>query len=399
MHIALVSQEYPPARHGGIGAQARAKAATLAMMGHEVTVITHCVSDQREESDSGLLRTIRIPGNRHLVSGSETARWLTYSVSVAEEIESIHCRHALDLVEFAEWGAEGYAFLLNRSEYNSIPCVLQLHGPLVMFAKTMNWPSEDSEFYRVGTHMESTCVRLADAVYSSSQCSIDWCSKHYGLANVDVPVIHTGVDTDAFCPCDVSKERSPTIVFVGKLVENKGVLDLALSARELLPEFPDLQVWLIGGGEKSVVEQLRSIAMQVPRSDFLQLRGFVPHDELPQTLSRAHVFAAPSIYEGGPGFVYLEAMSCGIPVVACSGSGASEVIASDETGILVPPKDGQALTGALRRLLSEDASRDEMGRRARQYVVTHADSRACLQRLVEFYESVIARGGRRRLSC
>jgi glycosyltransferase involved in cell wall biosynthesis len=97
------------------------------------------------------------------------------------------------------------------------------------------------------------------------------------------------------------------------------------------------------------------------------------------------------VYEGGPGFVYLEAMACGLPVIACEGSGASEAVLAGETGLLVPPGDVEALTASLRRLLSDAGARQEMGRRAVQHVRREFDSRACLDRLEAFYRSVAER--------
>jgi glycosyltransferase involved in cell wall biosynthesis len=211
-----------------------------------------------------------------------------------------------------------------------------------------------------------------------------------------VPILHTGVDAERFRPGEIRESR-PTIVFVGKLVENKGVLDLARAARSLLTEFPDLQVWMIGEGDTRIIERLQAIGKETATS-FLRLTGFVARDELPQWLARAHVFAAPSIYEGGPGFVYLEAMSCGLPVIACSGSGASEVIAHGETGYLVPPHDPAALSDALRSLLANPSLAEAMGRRARDYVLAEANTPACLQRIVALYESVVARHRQQRMN-
>src|SRR5207249_1671321 len=113
-------------------------------------------------------------------------------------------------------------------------------------------------------------------------------------------------------------------------------------------------------------------------------------EELPDHLSRAHVFAAPSLYEGGPGFVYLEAMACGVPVIACAGSGAGEVVIPENNGLLVPPGDVGSLVSALRRLLTDAALRETMGARARKFAVEHADSKQCLRRIEAFYRSVRA---------
>jgi glycosyltransferase involved in cell wall biosynthesis len=143
-----------------------------------------------------------------------------------------------------------------------------------------------------------------------------------------------------------------------------------------------------------VVHELRRRAAAAGREDLLELGGFVERQRLPEEFSRADVFAAPSRYEGGPGFVYLEAMACGLPVIACSGSGAAEVVVPGENGLLVPPDDVGSLASALRQLLNDHA---ELGRRARAFALTHADAERCLDRLEGFYRRVVDRskgGGR-----
>jgi len=394
MKIALVSQEYPPAAHGGIGSQTYLKAHGLASLGHEVNVISHSTDFATQTYRDGEIHVTRIPGfDEQLPIYTEPVRWLTYSANVAAAISELHERTPLDLIDFPEWGGEGYIHLLNQTEWNYIPTVIQLHGPLVMFGHTMGWPDMDSEFYRVGTMMEGTCLRLADAVYSSSHTSADWCARHYGLERENIPVIHTGVDTNLFRPHDEPKDDRPTIIFVGKIVKNKGVESLLEASCQLARDYPDLHLRMLGGGDATLMERLSERAVASGFPDLLDLAGFVQRQELPIHLSRAHVFAAPSVYEGGPGFVYLEAMACGLPVIACAGSGAAEVVFPGENGFLVPPGDVDVLVNTLRRLLSDPEERSEMGRRARRYAVEEADSHICLQRLEEFYISVVSHSG------
>lgn len=390
MRIALVSQEYPPeTAKGGIGTQTFLKAHGLAALGHEVHVISRSADGKFSTRDDNGVHVTRVPGfDSRMQIFTEAADWLTYSAEVAAAVAALHAKSPLDVVDFPEWGAEGYVHLLNQTEWNRIPTVIHLHGPLVMFAHTMGWPELDSEFYRTGTAMEGACVRLADAVFSSSACSADWCAKHYGVKRERIPVLHTGVDAKLFSPRAVPKADRPTIVFAGKLARNKGVHLLVEAACELTREFPRLHLRLLGRGEPKIVEELRSRAQAAGLPDLLDLPGFVDRAELPDHFSRAHIFAAPSQYEGGPGFVYLEAMACGLPVIACAGSGAAEVISPEQTGLLTPADDVGALTGLLRRLLSDEKLRADIGERARRYVLEHADSQACLKRIESFYAEV-----------
>jgi glycosyltransferase involved in cell wall biosynthesis len=391
MRIALVSQEYPPeTAKGGIGTQTFLKAHGLAALGHQIHVISRSANGQRLERMDGDVSVVRIPGfDARMEVHTESADWLSYSAEVAAAVAALHAKAPLDIIDFPEWGAEGYVHLLNRTEWNRIPTVIHLHGPLVMFAHTMGWPEMDSEFYRTGTAMESACLRLADALFSSSHCSADWCAKHYGLNRERIPVLHTGVDTRLFSPRAVPKAARPTIVFAGKLARNKGVHLLVEAACELAREFPHLHLRLLGRGEANIITELKARAESTGFPDLLDVPGFVERAELPEQFSRAHVFAAPSQYEGGPGFVYLEAMACGLPVIACEGSGVADVVRHGETGLLVPPQNVEALTMALRALLGDSFKRQQMAEHARAFVLAEADSRACIKRLESFYSTVV----------
>jgi glycosyltransferase involved in cell wall biosynthesis len=392
MIIAFVSQEYPRGgQHGGIGSQSYMKAHGMSARGHQVHVVTHSEDSNEHRTYESGVHVLRIPNlDRRLPIITEPVRWLSYSTCVADAVARLSADVQLDIIDFAEWGAEGYVHLLNQDTWHHIPSVIQLHGPLVMFAHTMGWPQLNSEFYRVGTHMEGTCLRLADAVFSSSRCSAEWCAKFYGLGDTEIPVIHTGIDTEVFKPpIERREERELVIIFVGKLVPNKGVRELVEAICRVAAEFPGLRLRLVGRDEGGMSQSLIDIARRRGHPELLELTGFIPRERLPAELGRADIFAAPSVYEGGPGFVYLEAMACGLPVIGCEGSGASEAIVLG-TGLLVPPGDVEALSQALWQLLSDRALRQQMGEHARQHILAEADSKKCLDRLEAFYRSVVA---------
>jgi len=391
MRIALVSQEYPPeTAHGGIGSQTYLKARGLAALGHDVQVLSRSTGAKASDAKDGPVRVRRILGvEARLPVTTEPVEWLTYSVEVAAALAALQVKKPVDLIDVPEWGGEGYVHLLNQTPERRIPTVVQLHGPLVMLAHTIGWPVLDSELYRVGTAMEGACVRLADAVYSSSACSAQWAAKHYGLQATEIPVLHAGIDTALFSPRDVPKASRPTIIFVGKIVRNKGVEVLVDAAIRLAKDFPTLQVRILGRGEEPVIRSLRAKAEASGNPGLLDLPGFVERERLPAELSQAHIFAAPSAYEGGPGFVYLEAMACGLPVVACEGSGAAEVVSAGQNGVLVPPGNVEALVNGLRLFLAYPKRREAMAVAARRYAVERADSAACVKRIEAFYRQVL----------
>lgn len=391
MNILLVSQEYPPeTAHGGIATQALTKAKGLAALGHTVHVISHSIDGERHQISDSNIQVIRIPGlERRFPVMTEIARWLTYSLMVAEEIEHVLGKSDIDIIEFPEWAAEGYFYLLNRKERPLVPVVIHLQGPLVMFGHKIGWPDMQSSFYKTGTHMEAACIHMADAVYSSSECSSQWVRQYYDPRIKKIPVIHTGIDTNMFAPLPVDKYPNKTIIFSGHIVSNKGVTELVEASSKLSQQIPGLRLRILGRGEESFIQKLRKTAEQFYAPDLLEFPGFLPREVLPEELSRAHVFAAPSWYEGGPGFVYLEAMACGLPVIGCTGSGIQENVIHGQNGLLIQPKNTGALEQALRKILSDKDILFRMGRNARSYVEEHCDSINCLKKIEDYYLNVI----------
>jgi glycogen(starch) synthase len=392
MNIALVSQEYPPVTaKGGIGTQTRMKAEGLASIGHRVFVISRSPDGDHHEHTEGLITVIRFPGmEQDMPHMTDAVSWLSHSLLVATAVERLDAAVGLDIIDFPEWGAEGYAYLLNRNEWHGVTSVIHLHGPLVMFNKVIGWPETDSPFYKTGFHMESTAVSMADGVYSSSACSADWVRRHYDNRRLEIPVIHTGIDLDRFQPMDVRKEERPTILFAGKIVPNKGVEELVDAACILAVTVPRLRLRFAGRGDASYLDRLRKRAVEKGCNGLLEFLDFVPTEHMPMELSKAHLFAAPSHYEGGPGFVYLEAMACGLPVVACSGSGVSEIVDQGVNGMLVPPRDSGSLAAAMHGILTNPDTLARMSEEARTYVIRHADARTKVREIEAYYRSVIA---------
>jgi hypothetical protein len=89
-----------------------------------------------------------------------------------------------DVIDFAEYGAEGFAYQLNRTSWNWVPVVVQLHAPLAMLTEYMNWPRRDSDLYRVGTFMEGISIKRADGLMACSVKIADFTAAFYGIARI-----------------------------------------------------------------------------------------------------------------------------------------------------------------------------------------------------------------------
>src|ERR1051326_4146038 len=228
MRICLVSQEYPPDTvRGGVGVQTWNKAHALSGLGHDVHVLSVAASDTKQtvtRRQDGVI-VHRIPQLETEIDLYQTATyWLGYSWSVLRELRRLMQEQAFDVIDFPEYGAEGFAFQLDRTQWNWVPIVVQLHAPLAMFIEHIGWPQRNSDLARVGEMMEKYSITQADALMSCSANIADFTASHYGIARRDIDVVHCGVDAATFHPLpNSSRTARPVVLFVGNIVHNKGI--------------------------------------------------------------------------------------------------------------------------------------------------------------------------------
>ena len=150
-------------------------------------------------------------------------------------------------------------------------------------------------------------------------------------------IVPCGVDTTRFTPLTVRPGPARRVVSVGRLVVRKGVDDVIRT----LPQLPEAHLVIAGGStspEDEDAGRLRSLAARLEVSDRVELIGPVDHEDVPALLRSADVVACVPWYEPF-GMVALEAMACGVPVVASSVGGLRHLVVDQVTGLHVPPRD------------------------------------------------------------
>jgi D-inositol-3-phosphate glycosyltransferase len=176
-----------------------------------------------------------------------------------------------------------------------------------------------------------------------------------------VSVVPCGVDVAQFTTAgDVLPGRvlAHRIVTLGRMVPRKG-FDTVIDA---LTRLPDTELVLAGGaaGADPERERLCRLARQLGVSDRVRLLRQVPHAEVPALLRSADVVVTTPWYEPF-GIVAVEAMACGIPVVASAVGGMLDTVQPGVTGLLVPPRDPAALADAVGSLLRQPTLRARYG--------------------------------------
>ncbi len=396
MRICLVSQEYPPGYVGGIGTQCQVKARGLVALGHEVEVLTAAAGDggeQRSWVDQGAtVHEVCSPCESFDVYRSETY-WLGYTWSVLGALRALSAARPFDVIEFPDYAAEGFAFQLDRQDDDATAVVVHLHGSLAVLSERIGWPHASERLYRVGTFMEDLSIEGADWLLAASHSIAELIARRTGVSRELIDVVQGAVDAEMFSPADSPRLRDgeTRLLFVGNVVANKGVLTVLDAFVRLSSLHPELVLLIAGSGDDDVEVELGERALQAGVADRVRQLGFVEHDELPQLYRSADLVAAPSQYEGGLGMVYLEAMGCGLPVVAAAAGGASEAIVDGATGFLLRHGDVEEVTAALELLLRDAELRVRMGAAGREHVQRRFTVEHYSARVAECYERAIER--------
>jgi len=190
-------------------------------------------------------------------------------------------------------------------------------------------------------------------------------------AEARIQTVYNGVDPSAFLlQPDRTKVREelgivsgPVLITIARLTEAKGHRYLLQALPRLLETWPQLCCLFVGEGELHDTLQRMAMDLGVERScRFVGIR-----EDIAEILAAADVVVLPSLSEGFP-FVLLEALAMGCPVVASQVNGVPELIEDHKTGLLVPPRDPQALATAIREVLSDSTAASKMGAAGRAVV-------------------------------
>lgn len=241
------------------------------------------------------------------------------------------------LASWAYPDAVGTARLARRL---GLPYAVKVHGSDLNVLAAGGWRRR-----QVGR-----ALRGAGAVIAVS-AALAGKARELGVAEDRLHVLYNGVDADRFRPGDRAAsrvqlglpQRVPIVLYVGNLKPAKGCLDLLEAWPAVLASRPDAQLVYVGeGAARSAIDrraQALGLAGQV------RLAGASGHDLLPAWMQAADLLCLPSHNEGVPNVV-LEAMACGLPVVATRVGGIPEVLPAS-AGTLVPARDVDALALAL----------------------------------------------------
>ena len=380
--VALLTKEYPPEVYGGAGVHVAGLSAELTKL---VDVRVHAFGAPRDDE---LVQAAYQPWDELAGDAPELGALRPLSVSLAMAAAVGDAQ----LVHSHTWYANIGGHLAKL--LHGIPHVMTSHS----LEPQRPWKAEQlGGGYAVSSWCEQVSIEAADAVIAVSRGMRADILGCYPAVDPDrVHVIHNGIDPALWRPDDardapaefgIDPER-PSVAFVGRITRQKGVPDLLRAAASF---DPDAQLVLCAGAPDTpeIGQEVRDLvaALQAERTGVVWIEQMLPPDRLRQILSAATVFVCPSVYEPF-GLVNLEAMACGTAVVGTAVGGIPEIVVEEETGLLVPPSEPDAMAAAVNRLVRDTDLAARMGAAGRTRVEDHFTWAAVAQTTAELYRSL-----------
>jgi glycogen synthase len=377
VRIVLVTPEYPPVSGGGgIGTNTAALARGLTERGHAVQVIVPGGASPAA-TEKGTITVRRL---EHRWLPDPRAERLLDDLRISRAVS----RFRPDVVHATEWGATA----VGPARWGRAPVVTRLATPTYLVDQLNGVPPTPGAL-RV-SRLEQEQAHRSAAVYGPTTAIADRVGGDWRLPQVEV--IPNPIDLSVVREAGASDPAMPLprrfLAFIGRLEQRKGILELVRALPGVLDRFPDLEVVLIGrdsGGEGGGVSDELGRHLD-PYRGRVHLTGELPRTRALAVLGRAELVVLPSRWESF-GYVAVEAMALGRPVVATRAGGFAEIIEHDRDGWLCPPADAEALEAELVKRLEDPAGLARVAGAA----VTRAedfDIGVVTDRVVELFERV-----------
>lgn len=361
MKLLLINNEFPPIGGGG-STVTKYALRYLVRAGHEVTLLTSSFKGLPKREVVEGATVIRIPAVRRFKDFSAPWELVTFGLSALVYGLWFTGTHKIDFMQAYFAVPAGWAAWI-ISKVRNIPYAVYFGGSDIPGAN----PSRYKNLYPFLTPLLRMIWRGA-AFRTVCSAELVRLGK-VADPNSEFIMIPNGVETERFKPAARAANRVLKILFIGRLIERKGLQRVIKSlpkVRELAQVPFELEV--VGSG--AFREKLDEMASERSVVDLIRYVGTIPYDQLERAYQGADVFVLTSLYEGMPA-VILEAMGCGLPIVASDTGGNNEIVKEGQNGFLIQGDDTEKLARDLAALINDASLRERMGRRSREMALKY----------------------------
>lgn len=252
--------------------------------------------------------------------------------------------------------------------------------------------------------LERFCALFSDRLLSQNREDIGTAIESGICPAGKIEHLGNGIDVRRFDRTAVPEDRlqrlreslgipadAVVVGFVGRLVREKGIIELFTAMARLRARHPKVCLLMVGPEEPDMADAVnRTTAVQAGIGDISVFAGY--RSDMPDLYALMHLLVLPSHREGLPRSP-MEASSMGLPTIATAIRGCREVVRPGQNGELVPVRDPDALEAAIERLLNDPSLAAEMGRRAREIAVAEFDEQIIFARVAAAYRRLLSEKG------
>ena len=367
--IALISP-YDQAFFGGVTNHINSLAAQFRGWGHTARIIAPCSAPHRVDDEDFIPMGRPVP----VPSGGSIAR-VSFSIWLRPRIKALLQKEAFDVIHLHEPMA-GFVTL------NTLAVSKSLNSVNIGTFHTYR----GTKLYKIGgVKLGMPYIRRLHGRIAVSQPAYQFISRHFPA---EYEIIPNGVEVDSFseaAPFPHLRDGMINLLFVGRLEKRKGLKYLLSAYSKLKWDWPNLRLIVVGPGKPD--DDSYRIMGERNLKDVVFV-GRVSDEEKARYYKSADIFCSPATGKESFGIVLLEAMAAGKPVVASDIEGHSSVLTHDHDGLLVPPKNDQALADSIAKLLHDPDLRTRIAASGRRKVEEFRWERVA-GRVLGYYESLL----------
>ncbi|MGB9742277.1 MAG: glycosyltransferase family 4 protein [candidate division WOR-3 bacterium] len=287
-------------------------------------------------------------------------------------------REKFDIIH-VHWPLPHYLFGAAAAKACGAPVVISFHGAELMAVR------HKFRFLRPFLRL---AISRAQRVTANSTHTVRAIQEIHNRPVDIIPFGATVSENTAPTPAAPTAEKH--ILFVGRLVERKGVRYLIEAAKKLTPNYP-VVIDIVGTGPE--LPKLKKLTAELGLDGVVRFHGQISSAELQSHYARADIFVLPAVIDSkgdteGLGVVLIEALTFQKPVVASAVGGITDIIHHEKTGLAVPPADSQALARAIARLLDEPELARTLAHQGYLHIQQNYSWQAIINRLIQLYQEL-----------
>jgi glycosyltransferase involved in cell wall biosynthesis len=401
LNICLISREFlPDTAFGGMATFSLDLAKLLSARGHRVTVYSQALKQSAMLEIEGIVvKKLLLPGKWGSYSNLPRLI-LGFNWAINKAVMADHRKLPFDIIDAPDHLAEALfpAFL------GSIPVVTRLHTPFSLIVDLGLNAYKKNLAYWLIRYAEKVALRRSAAIYSPTRDMLGHAQKLFGLSARQPSTIHGyPINRNVFRPASddgLSKaaDQPFTILVVGRLEHRKGVDLAALAFTSLYHRYgTSVAIKFIGADTcnmpdgESARSIIRRIAQHSRCENSIQFVEPISLTELAEEFRCASVLWVPSRYDNYP-LVGLEALACGLPVIAAAVGGLTEIVENGANGLLFKSESSEQLQQQTATMIEDANLRARLSLGAVSYAEAHLSEEAVYQGTMSLYEQALARG-------